>query len=57
MSPTAHSRSPARIRSSVSIDVGVGVEADGVEADAPQVGRPAGGDEQLVGHDLAAVGR
>ncbi len=43
MSPTAHSRSPARIRSSISTVSGVRVEADGLETDVGEVvasGRP-----------------
>ena len=57
MSPTAQSRSPARIRSSVSTDRASGSRPTVSRPMPAQVGRAAGRDEQLVGHDLAAVGR
>ena len=46
-SPTAHSRSPARIRSSTSSALRLRVEPDGVEAELADPGPPPDADEQL----------
>ena len=55
-SPIAHSPSPAAIRSSTSMPCRSGVDADRLEADALHARAPAGGDEQAVAAELAAVG-
>ena len=54
-SPIAHRRSPARRCASTGIAVAVGFDADGLEADPVDARAPAGGDEQAVAAQLAAV--
>ena len=55
MSPTAHSRSPARRCPSTSTVSRLGVEPDGLEADVREVGAAAGRDQQLVGVEHLAA--
>ena len=54
-SPIAHSRSPARSCASTGTPCGSGVDADGLQADAVDPRPPAGGDQQPVAAQLAAV--
>ena len=54
-SPIAHRRSPARRCASTGMPCGVGLDADGLQADALDARAPAGGDEQAVAAQLAAV--
>src|SRR6478736_6428045 len=54
-SPIAHSRSPARICASTGDPLRVGLDADGLEPDAVDARAAAGGNEQLVAAQLAAV--
>ena len=55
MSPTAHSRSPARERSSTSTCSASGSRPDRLQADVGEVVGPSGRDEQLVGDEVLAV--
>ena len=54
-SPIAHRRSPARRCASTGIPWRVGLDADGLQADPVDARAPAGGDEQAVAAQLAAV--
>ena len=53
MSPTAHSPSAARSRSSTAMAPGGLVEADRADAERREVGAAAGGDQQPLGGRLA----
>ena len=54
-SPIAHSRSPARRCASTGTPWGSGLDADRLQADPLDARAPAGGDEQPVAAQLAAV--
>ena len=54
-SPIAHSRSPARRCASTGMPAGVGLDADRLQADPLDPRPPAGGDQQAVAAQLAAV--
>ena len=54
-SPIAHSRSPARRCASTGMPCAVGLDADRLQAEPVDARAPAGGDEQAVAAQLAAV--